>query len=475
MIVAAEKITTEVAVVGAGPGGYAAAFRLADLGKEVVLIDREQVLGGVCLNRGCIPSKALLHVARVIEEARDLSQVGVEFQDPVLDLDRIREWKDKVVAQLTGGLTRLAEARKVATLQGQARFLNPREVAVDGPEGEVVVSFQHAVIATGSSPSTIPGLPSHPGIMDSSAALELETIPDRLLVIGGGYIGLELGTVYQALGSRVTVVEMLASLLPGADPDLVRPLARRLKGRWAEIKLGTQVVGVQAAQDGTLRVDFKSADEKSAADTFDRILVSVGRRPNSAGLGLEKAGINVDENSFIPVDPYRRTSAPHIYAIGDVAGEPLLAHKATHEGKVAAEAICGLPAAYEPRAVPAVIFTDPEIAWAGLTETEAVEKGITYDKGEFPWVASGRSLTVGRREGKTKLLFEPESRRLLGVGIVGTNAGDLISEGALAVELGADAEDIGLTIHPHPTFSETLGLAAEAYSGTITDLYHPKK
>ncbi len=466
---------TEILIIGAGPGGYAAAFRAADLGKQVTLVDKNPELGGVCLNRGCIPSKALLHIAKVMEEAAALKKAGVTFPRPQIDLAGVRAFKEKTVSQLNRGIAQMARARGVTVIQGTAKFTSHNAVSVRKEDGaETALSFDSAIIATGSRPATIPGFDmTLPGMMTSTGALKLETLPDRLLVIGGGYIGLELGTVYQALGSEVTVVEFMSTLLPGADPDLVRPLQRKIKKLLHTIYVTTKVSAVEQTGDG-LSVSF-SAGDNTFRETFDAILVSVGRKPNTGSLGLERAGIQPDDRGFIPVNEKQQTIQSHIYAIGDVAGDPMLAHKATHEGKVAAEVIAGEPAAMDARAIPAVIFTDPEIAWAGLTETEAKANSITYEKGEFPWAASGRSLAMGRNEGKTKILFDPETRRVLGVGIVGPNAGDLIGEAVLAIEMGADAADIALTIHPHPTLTETFANAAEAYEGTITDLYIPQR
>jgi dihydrolipoamide dehydrogenase len=470
-----EVIHTQVVIIGAGPGGYAAAFRAADLGRKVVLVDKHAVLGGVCLNRGCIPSKALLHLARVIEEARETAKMGVKFAAPEVNLEQVRAWKGQVVSQMNRGLDQMARARRVRTVQGTAVFTGPRELAVETDEGPLTVAFEHAIIATGSRPATLPGQPEDlPGVINSTQALELAAVPASLLVVGGGYIGLELGTVYSALGSRVSVVEFLDTLLPGADQDLIKPLHRRLKTRFEAIRLNTRVTGLEAAEDGGVTVHLEQ-DGRALTEHYEQVLVAVGRRPNTEGLGLERAGVKTDDRGFVIVDQQRRTSVNHIFAIGDAAGEPLLAHKATHEGKVAAEVIAGLPAAFDARAIPAVIFTDPEVAWAGLSEREAQEKGIPYEKGEFPWVASGRSLTLGRREGKTKLLVDPDTKRILGIGIVGPGAGELISEGVLAIELGADAEDLGLTIHPHPTLSETIANAAEVVTGTVTDLFVPRR
>ncbi|RMF07130.1 MAG: dihydrolipoyl dehydrogenase [Candidatus Neomarinimicrobiota bacterium] len=464
-----------VVVVGSGPGGYAAAFRAADLGKDVLLIEKDDVLGGVCLNRGCIPSKALLHVARVIAETRELADKGVTFTAPTIDLPSLVQWKQSVVGQLNQGIARMAQARNVTTLQGTARFSSDRELQVDTDSGPVRVTFDDVIIAAGSRPALIPGLPaSHPRVITSTGALNPAEIPGRLLIIGGGYIGLEMGTVYSALGSEVSVVEFMDSLLPGADPDLVRPLTRKLKREFSAILLKTRVVDVKPGKGDRLDVTFEGP-QGTTSQTFDTVLVSVGRRPNTDSLGLDHTSIRLTERGHIAVDNRQRTNVPHVYAIGDIAGDPMLAHKATHEGKVAAEVIAGLPAAFDARAIPAVIFTDPEIAWTGLTETRAKADQIPYAKGEFPWGASGRSLALGRKEGKTKILFDPDTKRVLGAGVVGPGAGELIAEATLAIEMGADAEDLGLTIHAHPTLSETVANAAEVFTGTVTDLYVPRK
>jgi dihydrolipoamide dehydrogenase len=465
--------STQVVVIGSGPGGYAAAFRAADLGLQTTLVERYATLGGVCLNVGCIPSKALLHAAKVVAETEEMAEHGISFGEPRVDLPRLAEWKDSVVGRLTGGLAGLARQRKVTVVQGTAQFASDHVLNVTGEEGETTIGFDHAIIAVGSSAARLPFLPEDPRIMDSTGALQLADVPERLLVIGGGIIGLEMATVYEALGSQVTVVELLDGLMPGADRDLVRPLQRRVEKRYAAIHLSTRVTAVQADDDG-LTVTFDGAGAPEA-QTFDRILLAVGRTPNGGTVGAEKAGVAVDERGFIAVDAQRRTNVEHIFAIGDVVGEPMLAHKATHEGKTAAEVIAGQNVVFEPRGIPSVAYTDPEVAWIGLTETAASEQGIAFEKGTFPWAASGRALGLGRDEGVTKLLVDPETRQVLGAGIVGPNAGDLISEVALALELGADAEDIGLTIHPHPTLSETVAFSAEAVEGTITDLYVPKR
>ncbi len=467
--------TTQLVVLGAGPGGYTAAFRAADLGLRVTLVEREPTLGGVCLNVGCIPSKALLHAAKVIADARDMAAHGVSFGAPTIDLGALRGWKEKVVGQLTGGLKSLAKQRKVEVLGGEGRFVDAHTLAVTGSDGQAHrLRFEQAIIAAGSQPIRLPGLPyEDPRIIDSTGALALTDIPRRLLVIGGGIIGLEMATVYAELGSEVTVVELSEGLMPGADRDLVKPLEKRLKARFAAIHVQTKLSGVTAGKDALI-ASFEGAKALPEAP-FDRVLVAVGRRPNGALIDADKAGIAVDARGFIGVDEQMRTNQPHIFAIGDVIGNPMLAHKATHEGKVAAEVAAGHKAAFDARVIPSVAYTDPEIAWVGLTETEAAARGIAVEKAVFPWAASGRALSLGRSEGLTKLLFDPNDKRIVGAGIVGPSAGDLIAEAALAIELSCDAEDIGLTIHPHPTLSETLGMAAEMFSGTITDLYVPRK
>ncbi|HEV2227657.1 MAG TPA: dihydrolipoyl dehydrogenase [Steroidobacteraceae bacterium] len=465
--------STELLVFGSGPGGYTAAFRAADLGLKVTLVERWPELGGVCLNVGCIPSKALLHAAKVIEDADEMSERGIAFSAPDINLAKLRDWKTSVVRKLTGGLRVLARQRKVEVVQGSGRFVGPNVLEVMGTSGSQRIRFEQCVIAAGSEPIGLPGLPADPRILDSTDALELPEFSGGLLVIGGGIIGLEMACVFDALGTRVSVVELTAQLMPGCDPDLVRPLERRIRARYQQILLGTRVSAVEARSEG-LRVSF-AGEKAPAPQIFDRVLVAVGRAPNGHSVGAELAGVKVSERGFIPVDRQMRTNVPHIFAIGDIAGPPMLAHKAMHEGKVAAEVAAGHKRAFDARAIPSVAYTDPEIAWAGLTETEAKEKGIGYAKGSFPWVANGRSLSLGREEGFTKLLFDPETHRVLGGGIVGTNAGELISEVALAVETGCDAADIGLTIHPHPTLTETVAGAAEAFEGTLTDLYLPKK
>jgi dihydrolipoamide dehydrogenase len=465
--------STQLLVLGAGPGGYTAAFRAADLGLQVTLIERWATLGGVCLNVGCIPSKALLHAAKVIEEVEEMSSHGISFGTPKIDRGALRTWKQSVVNKLTGGLRLLSKQRKVEVVQGVGRFVSPSVVEVMGASGSERIRFDQCIIAAGSEAIKLPGLPQDPRIMDSADALELPEFQGGMLIVGGGIIGLEMACVYEAIGSRVSVVELTPGLMPGCDPDLVRPLEKRIRARYEQILLGTKVTRVEALKEG-LRVTFEG-DKAPGPTVYDRVLVAVGRVPNGKVVGAEAAGVKVSDRGFIPVDKQMRTNVPHIFAIGDIAAPPMLAHKAMHEAKVAAEVAAGEKRAFDARVIPSVAYTDPEIAWAGLTETDAKAKGIAFKKSAFPWIASGRSLSLGREEGFTKLLFDPDSHRLLGGGIVGTNAGDLISEVALAIETGADAADIGLTIHPHPTLSETVANAAEAFEGTLTDLYMPKR
>ncbi len=469
---------TEIVVLGAGPGGYTAAFRAADLGRQVTLIERYPTLGGVCLNVGCIPSKALLHVARVISEIHELGDHGIDLGKPDPEPQSIRAFSDGVVKKLTDGLSGLAQQRGVNVIQGTGTFSSPYSITVEH-EGETqTISFDQAIIAAGSRPALLPESvlkPDHNNarIMDSTAALKLDPVPARLLVIGGGIIGLEMATIYDALGSEVTVVELQDSLMPGVDSDLVRPLAKRIKRRYNAIHLSTKVSAIETRED-TLTVSFEG-DKAPASEDFDAILVAIGRRSNGDRIQADRAGLRIDESGFIPVDDQMRSNVPNIFAIGDINGAPLLAHKASHEGKVAAEVAAGLKSGFDDRVIPSVAYTDPEVAWAGLTETDAGQQGIDYGKGVFPWAASGRSLGLGRDEGVTKILFDKETQRVLGVGITGPSAGDLIAEGVLAIEMGADARDLALTIHPHPTLSETIGFAAEAFEETITDLYLPRK
>jgi dihydrolipoamide dehydrogenase len=464
----------EVLVVGAGPGGYSAAFRAADLGKKVVLVDKGATLGGVCLNVGCIPSKALLHAAKVIDETREMADHGIAFGAPALDIDKLRGWKDGIVKKLTGGLSGLARQRKVTVVTGVGTFLSPKSLLAKTADGEKTISFDQAIIACGSEPITLPFIPHGDSrVIDSTGALELNGLPNRLLVLGGGIIGLEMATVYHSLGVKVTVVELMDQIIPGADKDIVTPLMKRISKRYENILLKTKVTAVAAEADG-LRVTFEGPNGTSD-DLFDRLLVAVGRSPSGKMVGANAAGVTVDERGFIAVDKQMRTNVPHIFAIGDVVGQPMLAHKAVHEAKVAAEVAAGRNSVFDAKVIPSVAYTDPEVAWVGLTELEAKASGVKYGKGVFPWAASGRSLSLGRDEGVTKILFDEEHERIIGCGIVGPSAGDLIAEAALAIEMGADAADIGLTIHPHPTLSETLGMAAEAFEGTITDLYMPRK
>jgi dihydrolipoamide dehydrogenase len=465
-----------VVVIGGGPGGYAAAFMAADLGLQTTLVDMELNPGGVCLYRGCIPSKALLHVAKVITESREAAHWGIDFAAPQIDVGKLRQWKTSVVDKLTGGLGQLSKQRKIKYIQGRATFLDSNTLKIEKVKGgEEQLRYKHAILATGSRPATIPGLTlDSPRVMDSTSALEIEEVPKSLLVIGGGYIGLELGTVYAALGSQVSVVEMTAGLLPGADRDLVNILAKRVNAMCHAVMLNTKVTSITEEADG-IRVKLEGANLEQPEQVFDKVLISVGRKPNSAGLGLENTKVEIDAPGFVKVDAQRRTADPAIFAIGDITGDPMLAHKATHEGRVAAEAIAGHKVAFEPAAIPAVVFTDPEIAWAGLTETEAKEQGRKIKVARFPWAASGRALTLDRTDGVTKLIIDPDSERVLGVGLCGPGAGELIAEGVLAIEMAARASDLELTIHPHPTLSETLMGAAEVFFGNATDVYRPKR
>lgn len=461
-------------VLGSGPGGYTAAFRAADLGQQVIMIERHARIGGVCLNVGCIPSKALLHTAQIINEAADMSDHGVTFAKPDIDIRKIETWKNSIVDKLTGGLKALAKQRKVDIVQGEASFTGSHTMQVDTGDGIKTISFENCIVAAGSRVTKIPVFPNDdPRMMDSTDALDLENIPKKLLVIGGGIIGLEMATVYNALGSDITVVELQDSLIPGADKDIVKPLLKRVQAQYEAIYLNTKVASIEPQTKG-LKVGFEGKDAPETA-IFDKILVAVGRMPNGKLLNAEAAGLAVNDHGFIEVDSQMRTNVPHIYAIGDIVGQPMLAHKAVHEAKVAAEVISGHKAAFDPMTIPSVAYTDPEVAWMGKSESEAKAEGIDYVKGAFPWAASGRSLSIGRDEGLTKALFEKETGKLIGAGIVGPNAGELIAEAVLALEMGADAEDIGMTIHPHPTLSETLGFAAEMAEGNITDLMPPRK
>ncbi len=460
----------QLVVIGAGPGGYTAAFRAADLGLDVVLIERSPVLGGVCLNVGCIPSKALLHAAKVIDDAAAMADHGVTFGEPVIDAERLRDWKNEVIGKLTGGLATMAKQRKVRVLQATAKFESANRVRLDNDES---VDFEHCIIAAGSEPMMLPGLPDDPRIVDSTGALELAPLPKRMLVVGGGIIGLEMACVYSALGTDVSVVELTDSLMPGTDPDLLRPFMKVIRKRYESIMVSTKVTGMRATVPG-IEVSFEG-DKAPSVGVYDRVLVAIGRKANGNTLEAGKAGVNVDQRGLIEVDKQMRTNVPHIFAIGDLAGGPMLAHKATHEAKVAAEVAAGQKSYFDARTIPSVAYTDPEVAWVGLTELEAKAEGIDYEKAQFPWAASGRALALGRGEGFTKLLFDRKTERVLGGAIVGPNAGDLIAEIGLAVEMGADAADISLTVHPHPTLSETVAFAAEAFEGTLTDLYMPKK
>ena len=471
----------QLVVLGSGPGGYTAAFRAADLGLKVVLIERYATLGGVCLNVGCIPSKALLHTAKVITEAEETAAHGVSFSAPKIDLDALRNWKSNdVVAKLTGGLSQMAKQREVTVMVGNGQFTSPNQITVTADDGKITtINFENAIIAAGSQAIKFPNAPDDERIMDSTGALKLDDIPKRLLVIGGGIIGLEMGTVYDALGSKVSVVEFMDGLITGCDRDLVRPLQKRMEKRFEAIMLSTKVSKIEAKKDG-IHVSFEGqgVDEGQApkeAQIYDRVLVSIGRKPNGKNIGAELAGVNVDERGFIAVDKQMRTNVAHIFAIGDIVGQPMLAHKATHEGKVAAEVIAGHKVEFQALCIPSVAYTDPEIAWAGVTEIDAKAKGIEIEKASFPWAASGRALANGRTDGTTKLIFDKNTQRLIGAGIVGVNAGELLAEAVLAIEMGADAHDLGLSIHAHPTLSETICFAAEMKEGTITDLFIKKR
>ncbi len=464
---------TEVLVIGGGPGGYTAAFRAADLGKQVTLVERYPVLGGVCLNVGCIPSKALLHVAHTLNEAKEAAHAGITFAAPHVDLDKLRDHKSKISAGLSSGLAGLAKQRNVTVVQGVAHFASAHQVQVTHGDSSQTIEFEQVIIAVGSQAVKIPSFPNDdPRLMDSTDALALADIPAKLLIIGGGIIGLEMATVYHALGSKISIVEMQDQIIPGCDKDLVRPLLQKIKGQYEKILLSTAVENIEPLAEG-LKVSFSG--DKNPPEVFDKVLVAIGRRPNGKLIAAEKAGVNVDERGFIAVDKQMRTNVPHIYAIGDVVGNPMLAHKAVHEGKIAAEVIAGKPSQWQALTIPSVAYTDPEIAWMGLTENAAKAQGIDYEKGAFPWAASGRSLSMGRKEGVTKLLSDKETGRILGAGITGANAGELIAEAVLALEMGADVEDIALTIHAHPTLAETLGFAAEMIEGSITDLLIKKK
>ncbi|MEC9376244.1 MAG: dihydrolipoyl dehydrogenase [Pseudomonadota bacterium] len=465
-------LETDLLVLGAGPGGYTAAFRASDLGVKTILVDRWPSLGGVCLNVGCIPSKALLHAAKVIEEADAMSDFGVRFNKPEIDTAKLVDWKQGVVNKLTTGLTGLAKRRNVDIIQGEGTFISANHLSVKSEKGAQIIAFKSCIIASGSEPAMLPGLPEDPRIIDSTGALELKDIPGRMLVIGGGIIGLEMATVYDALGVKVTVVELTDSLIPDCDPDLIRPLEKRIKKRYEAILKGVRVEKIIPEKAG-LMVSF-SGNSAPDAQLYDKVLVAVGRAANGNKIGLDQAGVNVDKAGIIPVNKQMLTNVPNIYAIGDIVGQPMLAHKATHEGKVAAEVVAGKKAYFDARSIPGVAYTDPEIAWTGITETEAKAKGIDYGIGKFPWAASGRSLSLGRDDGVTKLVFDNKTNKIIGAGIVGPNAGELIAEACLAIEMGCDASDIGLTVHPHPTLSETVAMGADAFDGTLTDLYMPK-
>ena len=464
----------DVVVLGAGPGGYSAAFRAADLGLNVILVERDSRLGGVCLNVGCIPSKTLLHAAAVISEARHMEKNGISFGKPQIDIDKLRDFKDSVIGKLTGGLTGLAKQRKVTVVHGEGSFTSPTSLAVMGDKGQKNINFDKCIIAAGSRVTIFPTFESDDErVIDSTGALELREIPKTMLIVGGGIIGLEMATVYAGLGTKVTICELTDQIIPGADKDIIRPLEKHLRGICKDIHLGTLVSEIKSLKGG-IKVSF-GGDKAPEPATYDYVLVATGRRPNGDLLSADKAGVNVDERGFISVNDQMQTNVPHIFAIGDLAGQPMLAHKAVHEGHVAAEVCAGEKSAFLAKVIPSVAYTDPEVAWIGETEVSAKENGVKYEKASFPWAASGRALSIDRPEGMTKLLFDPETDRIIGAGIVGPGAGDLISEIALAIEMGADAEDIALTIHPHPTLSESVGMAAEMFEGTLTDLYAPKK
>ena len=464
----------DVVVLGAGPGGYSAAFRAADLGLNVILVERDSRLGGVCLNVGCIPSKTLLHAAAVISEARHMEKNGISFGKPQIDIDKLRDFKDSVIGKLTGGLTGLAKQRKVTVVHGEGSFTSPTSLAVMGDKGQKNINFDKCIIAAGSRVTIFPTFESDDErVIDSTGALELREIPKTMLIVGGGIIGLEMATVYAELGTEVTICELTDQIIPGADKDIIRPLEKHLRGICKDIHLGTLVSEIKSLKGG-IKVSF-GGDKAPEPATYDYVLVATGRRPNGDLLSADKAGVNVDDRGFISVNDQMQTNVPHIFAIGDLAGQPMLAHKAVHEGHVAAEVCAGEKSAFLAKVIPSVAYTDPEVAWIGETEVSAKENGVKYEKASFPWAASGRALSIDRPEGMTKLLFDPETDRIIGAGIVGPGAGDLISEIALAIEMGADAEDIALTIHPHPTLSESVGMAAEMFEGTLTDLYAPKK
>lgn len=466
-------LKADVVVLGSGPGGYTAAFRAADLGLNVILVERYANIGGVCLNVGCIPSKALLHAAKVIDEAKAMSKHGIDFSAPKIDIDKLRSWKDGVIKRLTGGLQMLAKQRKVQIVTGTGQFSSPNTLEVDTADGKETIEFAHAIIAAGSRPVKLPFLPEDPRIMDSTGALELAEVPKKMLVLGGGIIGLEMATVYRALGADIDVVELMDQLMPGVDKDVIKPFHQYVKRQYKNIMLETKVVAVEAKPEGLL-VTFEGKNAPAEPVLYDRILSAVGRTPNGKLIDAEKAGVNVDERGFIATDKQMRTNVPHIFAIGDIVGNPMLAHKAIPEGRVAAEVISGKKHNFDPVTIPSVAYTDPEVAWVGVTEAQAKEQGLNYEAATFPWAASGRALSMGRSEGMTKVIYDKDSKRIIGSAIVGVHAGDLIAEAGLAIEMGCDAEDISLTIHPHPTLSETLAMATEIFEGTITDLYMPK-
>ena len=469
-----KKMNANLVVLGSGPGGYTAAFRAADLGLDVILIERSSSLGGVCLNVGCIPSKALLHASKVIEESKEMLDKGIDFGKPKIDLSKLRGWKEDVVSKLTSGLSTLANKRNVTVLHGVGKFVSPNEIEVKTGNSLTTVNFKKCIIAAGSEPSKMPNSPSDPRVMDSTGALQMDDIPDRLLVIGGGIIGLEMATVYEALGSKVSIVELTDKLMPTFDRDLIRPLHKMMQKKYEAIMLGTSVTSLDVKKEG-ISVGLSGNQAPSKKETFDKVLVAIGRTANGLSIGADKAGVITNKKGLIEVDNQQRTNQDHIFAIGDIVGEPMLAHKATHEGKVAAEVASGMKTFFDARVIPSVAYTDPEVASVGISEDQAKEQGIDYEKGIFPWAASGRSLALGRSEGITKLIIEKNTKKILGAGIVGSNAGDLIVEVGFAIEMDATTEDIGLTIHPHPTLSETIGFAAEVAEGTITDLYIPKR
>lgn len=467
------EIKTQLVVLGAGPGGYSAAFRAADLGIETVIVDARETLGGVCLNVGCIPSKALLHVAKVIDDAKDMAHHGVVFGEPKIDLDKVRAWKDSVVSQLTKGLSGMSKMRKVKHIQGYGKFTGSNTLEVEGKDGTTTITFDNAIIAAGSEPVSLPFIPhDDPRVIDSTGALEMVDIPEKMLVLGGGIIGLEMGTVYRALGSQIDVVEFLDQLIPAADKDVIKVYQKYVKDKF-NVMLQTKVTAVEAKDDG-LYVTFEGKQAPAEPVRYDRVLVAVGRRPNGALVAADKAGVEVDERGFINVDKQLRTNVSNVFAIGDLVGQPMLAHKAVHEGHVAAEVIAGQKHFFDPKCIPSVAYTDPEVAWVGVTEKEAKEQGINYESATFPWAASGRAIASGRTEGMTKMIFEKDSHRVIGGAIIGINAGEMLGEIGLAIEMGADAEDVALTIHAHPTLNESIGLASEMYEGSITDLPNPK-